>query len=68
METAIKSASKTRTITPGRTRVTVSLTDEHHRKIEEYAKKDSVVFPRAVNEMLSILIEKNFAVLTGEPK
>jgi hypothetical protein len=54
---------RTRKQAPGRTRCTVSLTDEHYKKLEEVAKKESTVFPRPVNELLSILIEKHISTL-----
>lgn len=64
----IKGPTKTRTTAPGRTRVTVSITDDHIAQLTKMAKEESVVFPRATNEFLSILIEKNFTALTGESK
>ena len=60
VETEIKGASKTRPSKPGTTRVMVSLKDEHYAKLEQLAEAESPVFPRAINEYLSILIAKRF--------
>ena len=52
--------AKKRPARPGMVRVVVSLTQEHHDYIETQAAKESPVFPRPVNEYLSIALEKNF--------
>jgi hypothetical protein len=44
---------------PGTVRVVVTISTETHTRLEDLAKEESATFPRPVNEMLSILIEKN---------
>ena len=56
-------APRKRPSKPGMVRVVVSLTQEHHDALEAAAKADSPVFPRPVNEHLSILIDKRFNAL-----
>jgi hypothetical protein len=53
-------AVQKRTPKPGMVRVMVSITQEHHDKLVELAKAESPVFPRPVNEYLSIQLEKEF--------
>ena len=60
MSEQVKKSTRTRPAKPGMVRVVVSLTQEHHDYLEAQAKQESPVFPRAVNEYLSINLAKGF--------
>jgi len=53
-------STRTRPAKPGMVRVVVSLTQEHHDYLEAQAKQESPVFPRPVNEHLSIGLAKSW--------
>lgn len=60
--------AKKRPSKPGRVRVMVSITDANAATLEKMAAEDSPVFPRPLNEYLSILIDRNFAAITASPE
>jgi hypothetical protein len=68
METkpATPKAPRTRTVAPGRHRLTVLVTDDLLEKLVGMAKRESEVFPRPANEQLSILIEQKISKLIEE--
>jgi hypothetical protein len=50
---------------PGMVRIVVSIPETVHKALEAKAIEESAAFPRPVNEMLSILIEKRADMLLG---
>jgi hypothetical protein len=50
---------------PGMVRIVVSIPQTVHDALEKKAIEESAAFPRPVNEMLSILIEKRADMLLG---
>ena len=48
---------------PGMVRIVVSIPETVHAALEAKAIEESAAFPRPVNEMLSILIEKKSSIL-----
>lgn len=61
-EESIAEARK-RPAKPGMVRVVVSITKERYDRLEAMAKEESPVFPRPVNEYLSILIDRKFEAM-----
>jgi hypothetical protein len=45
---------------PGRKRAMVSLTEERYAQLQKLAETESPLYPRPVNEFLTILIENKF--------
>jgi hypothetical protein len=58
--TVEEKAKKTRRAKPGMVRVIVTLSQEHHDRLERAAQEQTKLFPRPVNELLSILIGEHF--------
>ena len=51
---------------PGMVRIVVSIPQTVHDALEKKAAEESAAFPRPVNEMLSILIEKRADMLLSD--
>lgn len=59
-EAAPAPAGRRRSVKPGRVRAMVSLTEERYAQLQKLAETESPLYPRPVNEFLTILIEKKF--------
>jgi hypothetical protein len=51
---------------PGMVRIVVSIPETVHKALEAKAIEESAAFPRPVNEMLSILIERKWETLVAD--
>lgn len=60
------SAPKKRIIKPGHRRIMVSITEENAATLEMMASDESPVYPRPLNEYLSILIDRHFEQITTQ--